>query len=92
MLSRISRRAPITASAASGSSTQSAISRLTRNPLVRTSRVTSNQASQHSSVARITRQMITSWRCRQAAQAVTANVTSSAMSKPTQAPRQSPAR
>ena len=92
MFSRMRRRAPITASAASGSSTHSAISTLTRKSLVRRSRVTSNQASQHSRVASTTRQMMTSWRCRQPAHAVIANVTSRPRSNPTHAPRQPPER
>ena len=90
MFIRSRRRAPISASAAIGSSTHSAVSRLSQNPLVRTSSVTSNQASQHSSVASTMRQPITSWRCLQAAQAVTANMMSRPTSKPTQAPRQPP--
>ena len=59
MFSRMRRRAPMTASAASGSSTHSAISTLTRKSLVRRSRVTSNQASQHNRVASTTRQTMT---------------------------------
>ncbi len=51
----------------------------------------SNQASQHSSVPVTHRQMIRTWRSRQAAQAVAAKAPSSAKSKPTQAPRQWPA-
>ena len=90
MFIRSRRRAPISASAAMGSSTHSAVSRLSQNPLVRTSSVTSNQASQQSSVASTIRHPMTSWRCFQAAQAVTANVASRPMSKPTQAPRQPP--
>src|ERR1700727_1833228 len=54
--------------------------------------MTSNQASQSSSVASTIRQIISTCRPRQAAHQVAARAASSAMPKPTQAPRQSPAR
>ena len=52
------------------------------------SRITSNQASQHSSVAVISRKAIAIWRPRQSAHPVAANPRNSRMSNPTQAPRQ----
>jgi hypothetical protein len=92
IVSLSSRLAPMIAIAASGSSMSRADSRLTMKPLVRTSSVTSNQASAVSSVARTMRHMISSCLPRQAAQAVTANVQNSATSNPTHAPRQLPVR
>ncbi len=77
---------------ASGISISSAESRLTRKPLVRRFSVTSNHASQSSSVARTVRHMISTCLPRQAAQAVAAKAASSATSNPTHAPRQPPAR
>src|ERR1022692_1520024 len=89
---RSSRLANKTASSASGSSTSSADSRLVGKPAVCASSMTSNHASQTSSVASTARLTISSWRRRHAAQPVAANASSSATSKPTQAPRQPPAR
>ena len=83
-------RAIAIASSASGSSTSSADSTLATNPGVLTSRTTSNQASHSSNDASTTRQMIRSWRRRQAVHPVTANAPSSATSNPTHAPRQLP--
>ncbi len=92
MVSRSSRRAPISASAASGSSTSAADSTLTVNPRVPQSSVMSNHASQHSRVASTMRQPIRICRRRHAAHAVAANTSSSPTSNPTQAARQPPAR
>ena len=92
MVSRSRRRAPISATTASGSSIKAADSTLTMKPLVPQSSVMSNQASQHNSVASTIRHTMRICRRRQAAHAVAANISSSPMSNPTQAARQPPAR
>ena len=91
-MSRSSRLAPIIATTASGSSTTSASVRLSMKPGVPQSSVVSNHASQQSRVASTTRQRISTWRRRQAAQAVAAKATNSTASNPTQAALQPPAR
>lgn len=85
---RSSRRAALNSRNASGSSMKAAEAMLSHMSSVRRSRITSNQASQHSSVAVISRQPITICRPRQNAQPVTANAASSTKSNPTQASRQ----
>jgi hypothetical protein len=82
------RRAAANMRNAIGSSTTTADAMLSHSPLVPRSSITSNQASQHSSVPVTTRQAITIWRRRQNAQPVAAKPRSSTMSKPTQASRQ----
>jgi hypothetical protein len=86
--SLISRRAALSSKNASGSSMSTAEQMLIHMPLVPRSSMTSNQASQHSSVPVISRQAITIWRPRQKAHAVAANAENSTMSNPTQASRQ----
>jgi hypothetical protein len=85
---RIRRRAALSIRNASGNSTTTAEATLSHMSSVRRSRITSNQASQHSSVAVTNRPAIAIWRPRQKAQPVSANVASRTMSKPTQARRQ----
>jgi hypothetical protein len=89
-VSRSSRRAPSAMSMASGISAKIAESRLNQMPLVPQSSVRSNQASQHSSVAVTIRHTISNCLPRHAVHATAANASSSATSKPTQAPRQPP--
>jgi len=84
----MSRRAAANMRKAIGSSTTTADATLCHCPLLPRSRITSNQASQHSSVPVTSKQAITIWRCRQNAQPVAAKQKSSTMSKPTQASRQ----
>jgi len=85
---RMSRRAALNMRKAIGSSMMTAEATLSHSPLVPRSSMTSNHASQHSSVAVTRRQTITIWRPRQNAQPVAAKAKSSTMSKPTQASRQ----
>ena len=82
------RRAALNMRNAIGSSTMTAEAMLIHMPLVPRSRITSNHASQHSSVAVTSRQAMTIWRPRQNAQPVAANAASRTMSNPTQASRQ----
>jgi hypothetical protein len=82
------RRAALNMRNAIGSSTTTAAAMLVHMSLVRRSSMTSNHASQHSSVPVTSRQAITIWRPRQNAQPVAAKAASSTMSKPTQASRQ----
>ena len=77
---------------ASGSSANTAATRLIRIWRVPRSNSRSNQASQHSRVAVTVRQMIRTCRSRQAAHAVVANAASKAKSKPTQQPASDPPR
>ena len=84
----IRRRAALNMRNASGSSMNTAEATLPQMSRVPESRITSNQASQQSSVPVISRKAITIWRPRQNAQPVAANPRNSMMSNPTQAPRQ----
>ena len=87
-VARSSRRAPAKASKASGSSAKTAVSRLISRPLVASEVPTSNHASQHSMVPMSISSRISTWRCRQIAQAVTANAANRNTSKFTQTARQ----
>ena len=69
----IRRRAALNIRNASGSSMNTAEATLPQMSRVPGSRITSNQASQHSSVAVISRKAIAIWRPRQSAQPVAAN-------------------
>jgi hypothetical protein len=82
---RISRRAALNIMNASGSSTKTAEAMLGHMSSVRRSRITSNQASQHSIVAVISRPAITICLPHRKAQPVTANAPSSTKSNPTHA-------
>jgi len=85
---RIRRRAALSIMNASGSSTRSAEAMLGHMSSVRRSRITSNQASQQSIVAVITRPAITTCLPRHRAQPVNPNALSSTKSNPTHASRQ----
>jgi hypothetical protein len=89
MVTRTSRLALVNSSKASGSSTTRAVIRLMVKPREPQARARSNQASQTSSVPVMFIKTMRTWRWFQAAQAVAAKPASSAMSSPTQTPRQS---